>query len=114
MSDWTRNENLTDAQIRAIIEQARLQATGGKAGAVARAGLGTLALVLAVFASTEAETVGLILLCGIFVLGLAAYIRTVARAASEDHRRRRRESEPLDRPAVARSRVPAHERTIGS
>ena len=82
MNSRIPKQQLNDAEIRSILEQTRQQARGGKAGAVARAGLGTLALVLAVFAATDTETVGLILLCGVFVAGLGFYIRTVARAAA--------------------------------
>ena len=77
----TRN-SLTTAEIRAIVDDTKRQALGGAGGAMARAGLGTLAIVLAVFAATDAHMVGLILLCGLFLLGLAAYIRSVARSVS--------------------------------
>lgn len=114
MTDRTRSENLTDAQIQAIIKQTELQARGGKAGAVARAGLGTLALVVAVFAVTDTETVGLIVLCGIFILGLAGYIRTVARAAKAGYERPRPQTEPISRSAVSKPAATLLERPIGS
>ena len=82
MDASTRRTNLTDAEIRAIIDDTERQALGGAGGAIARAGLGTMAIVLAVFASANLETVGLVLLCGFFIFGLAAYIRSVARSVS--------------------------------
>jgi hypothetical protein len=82
MKARTRNSSLTNAEIRAIIDDTERQALGGARGAIARAGLGTVAIVLAVFASTDSQTVGLILLSGVFILGLAAYIRSVARSVS--------------------------------
>ena len=44
MDSNRRNTSLTDAEIRAIIDDTERQALGGWAGAIARAGLGTLAL----------------------------------------------------------------------
>ena len=97
---------LSDEELREIIDQANRRALGGKAGAVARAGLGTLALVLAIFASTEGELVGLILLCGIFILGLGAYFRAVVRSTSPPSRLVRR-SLPVSpaRPTTAKPLV---------
>lgn len=85
MKSRTPIEHLSDARIRQILEETERQALGGRAGAIARAGLGTLALVLAIYATTEsqAETLGLIMLCGIFILGLTAYIRSIARSLSK-------------------------------
>ena len=83
MDASSRNTDLTDAQIRAIIDDTERQALGGWAGALARAGLGTLALTVAVLASTDLQPAGMVLLCGVFVLGLAAYIRSVARSVSK-------------------------------
>ena len=100
---------LSDKELRELIDQANRRALGGRAGAVARAGLGTLALVLAVFASTEGELVGIILLCGIFILGLGAYFRAVVRSISALPR-------PVRRPlpvAPARPRTAAAESPIG-
>ena len=86
----TRQSNLIDAEIRAIIEDTERQTLGGALGAIARAGLGTVAIVLAVFASTDSRTVGLILLSGVFIVGLAVYIRSVARSVATKPRIRAR------------------------
>ncbi len=80
MTTQHQHSTLSDAEIRAILDETKMQALGGGPRAVLRAGLGTIALVLAVFASTEAQTVGIILLCGALFSGLAVYIREVARA----------------------------------
>ncbi len=74
--------DLTDAEIRAIIDDTERQALGGMARAAARAGLGTLAFTGALLATMDVHPVGLVLLGGAFVLGLAAYIRSVARSVS--------------------------------
>jgi hypothetical protein len=64
-----------------MIEEIERQTQGGLVGALSRAALGTAALVLAVFAITDAETVGLMLLSGFFVVGLVAHIRSMMHKA---------------------------------
>ena len=82
MNNTARISNLTDAEIRAIQDATERRALGGLAGAIIRAGLGTMALILTIFAVMDPKTVGLIFLSAAFIFGLAAYIRTVARSAS--------------------------------
>lgn len=83
MDTSSPDTKLTDDEIRAIIDDTERQALGGWTGAIARAGIGTLALTVAVLASTEVQPVGLVLLGGVFVLGLAAYIRSVVRSVAK-------------------------------
>jgi hypothetical protein len=82
MDDSTRNRKLTHAEIRAILDDTERQALGGMARTAARAGLGTLAFTGALLASMDVHPVGLVLLGATLVLGLAVYIRSVARSAS--------------------------------
>lgn len=68
--------HLTDTEIRRMLADIEDQSIGGMVGAISRAALGTAALALAVFAITDAETVGLMLLCGFFAVGLITSIRS--------------------------------------
>jgi hypothetical protein len=85
MSSTPDKKHLSDREIRAMIKEIDRQSQGGMIGALSRAALGTAALVLAVFAITDAETVGLMLLCGFFVVGLVAQIRSMTRKDAAGH-----------------------------
>jgi hypothetical protein len=109
MTDVNKVRDLTDAEIRAIVDDAERQALGGMARAAARAGLGTLALVSAICATMDLHPLWLVLLSVAFILGLAAYIRSVARSVSAKppHSARRSRPVAVRRPPPTESRPDA-------
>ena len=80
MEGSTRKTHLTDSEIQAIINDAESRALSNWLGVIVRAGLGTLFFVLAVYVVGNPRTTGLILLCGLFILGLGIYIGSVTRS----------------------------------